>query len=221
MRRYHCTLVSFLLGLVALPAAAQPVPAAPTVAAPAEAPRLQLGVLAGVNFSQVSSELGTSFGVELEGGYRVWRHLCVFLGLGYSQPSVDSSRSDPQLGATAYSTTTTQRELRLSVGAMWRLRDPGAALNGFAGIGARAYFLETVTNGSAGGQSFLENQETSTRFGGLLVLGVELRLGPGVLVGALDVSGSPLPHLVTGHVQTTALGLNVGYRVFFGGARGQ
>jgi len=43
--------------------------------------------------------------------------------------------------------------------------------NGYGMLGGRAYFLETLTVGSAGGAELGENREQSARFGGMVTLG--------------------------------------------------
>ena len=181
-----------------------------------EAPgRLQLGVGAGVELPQITTELGSALCASIEVGYRVWRNLSPFVAVGYSQPPADHTGSDPRLSAVGYRSWTTQRELTITLGAMWRLRPPGSRVNAFGALGARLYFLETMTGGSAGGRSFLDNRETSTRLGAAGAVGAELRLGPGAAVGAVEVGGSDLPHLITGNVQTTAVSVEIGYRVFY------
>jgi hypothetical protein len=175
--------------------------------------KLHVGLHAGLVLPQLQSELGTTAGIELEAGYRVWRGLAPFLALGYAQPGVDGDLSDPRLEAGDYTTETRQRELTLTVGALWRFMAPGATLNAYAGLGARAWMLETITNGAAGAADFLENRETSTRYGGAVLGGAEYRLGPGAGVLELDIGGSDLPHLITGDVATTAVSLFVGYRL--------
>jgi hypothetical protein len=164
---------------------------------------------------QISSKLGTTIGVELEGGFRVWKNLAPFVAVAYSQPTVDTTKTDPRITAGTYSTSTTQRELSVSLGAMWWFREPGEKWNVFLGLGGRVYFLDTRTHGSAGGMPFGENHEQSSQWGGLGVLGAELTLGPGALGLAVEVAGSDLPHLITGKVQTTALQIAIGYRLFF------
>jgi hypothetical protein len=112
-----------------------------------------------------------------------------------------------------YSTETTQRELMLTIGATWRFLAPASRLNAYGGLGPRVWLLETVTNGRAGGMDFGENQERSTRFGAAAWGGAEFLVGPGAVAAELDIGGSDLPHLVTGDVATTAIALQVGYRV--------
>ena len=174
-----------------------------------------VGLYTGVVLPQLGSELGTTIGVQLEGGVRVWRHLALFGAVAYAQPSVDTTKTDPRITAGTYMTSTKQRELTATLGLMWWFREPGEKWNVFIGAGGRVYFLETITNGEAGGMPFGENREQSARFGGMGEVGAEVLLGPGALGLTIEVGGSSLPHLITGEVQTTALQVLVGYRLFF------
>lgn len=175
--------------------------------------RVELGLGTGVLFPQLSSELSTSAGIELDVGVPVWKALSAVGAIGYSQPVVDSSLSDPRVAGNMYSTDTTQRELTITVGTTWRFLKPTSRLNAYGGVGPRVWLLETLTNGSANGMSFGENQETSTRFGAAAWGGVEFLIGPGAAAAELDVGGSDLPHAITGDVATTAAALQVGYRL--------
>lgn len=177
-----------------------------------EAPRVNLSLGAGVVFPQLQSELGTTVGVQVGVGYRVVAGLVPFVSAGYAQPSVETEQADPRLPGD-YMTDTVQKELTLSAGAFWRFLPADAAFNAYAGLAARIWLLETRTNGMSGGSEFLENEETSTRLGGAILGGGELRLGPGAAMVELDIGGSDLPHLVTGDVATTAVSVLVGYRL--------
>ncbi|MBI4510992.1 MAG: hypothetical protein HY698_15265 [Deltaproteobacteria bacterium] len=177
--------------------------------------KTHVGLHAGVVLPQVSSELKTALGIKLEAGFRAWSKLAPFVQVGYSQPVVESAQPDQRLPAGSYSSTTVQRELSVTAGALWWFRDPSSSWNIYAGVGARMYLLQTITNGEAGESSFLENRETSTRYGAMAAAGLELAVGPGTVVGELEGSGSDLPHLITGDVATTAAAVSVGYRLFF------
>lgn len=180
------------------------------------APVAHVGVHTGLVFPQLASELGAALGIEVDGGVRVWRRLSAWGALGYSQPSVEHSGRDPRLpGDGAFATSTRQRELTLTLGALFRLRPAGARLSGYVAAGLRAWLLETITNGGANGQPFQENRETSTRWGGVVASGVEMGFGRGAAVGEVSLAGSDLPHLITGDVDTTAIGVTVGFRLFF------
>lgn len=212
MTRTRIMVVAGTLALwSAAPADAQEAPADATVEEE-QLGKLNLGLQTGVVLPQLQSELGTTVGVQAHVGYRVWRSLVPLLGASYAQPEVSNEMSDPRLPGD-YSTSTTQRELALTLGAFWRFLPAHAKVNGYAGAGARVWLLETITNGESGGAEFLENRETSTRVGGAVFGGGELRLGPGAALLELDLGGSDLPHLITGDVATTSISLTVGYRV--------
>ncbi len=197
------------------PAAAPAPTAAASTSAVVSAKKLHVGLQAGGFFPQLQSELGTAPVVELEGGYVVWRNLAPYVSIGYAQPKVTAELDDPRLPAADYTTSTTQRELTMTVGALWRLFESGARFNAYGGLGARLWLLETITNGEAGGSSFLENRETSTRFGAAVIGGAEYAVGPGGAVFEVDLGGSNLPHLITGDVATTAISTSLGYRLMF------
>jgi hypothetical protein len=177
--------------------------------------RGHIGVYAGIVLPQLATTFATAPGIQLEGGYRVWRGLAPFLAVSYDQPTVDTDKTDPRLTGMTYHTSTTQKELQVTLGALYWFREPGTPLNVYGGLGLRAYFLETDTNGSSGGMPFDENQEKSTQLGGVAKIGAEYLLGPGALGLEVELGGSSLPHLITGGVQTTALGISIGYRLFF------
>lgn len=174
--------------------------------------RLNVALGVGLVFPQIQSELGTSGGVQLGVGYRVWKQLVPFAGVGFSQPGVENAQSDPRLPAD-YMTTTSQRELTLSAGGFWRFLPASSSINAYAGLAARAWLLESRTNGESGGETFLQNEETSTRYGAAVLGGGEYRVGPGAVMLELDIGGSDLPHLVTGDIATTAISLFAGYRL--------
>jgi hypothetical protein len=190
-----------------------PIPLAVEEPADDSSYKVELGLGTGVLFPQVSSELGTSAGLEFDVGVPVWKSLSVVSAIGYAQPTVEGKMSDPRLADSMYSTDTTQRELTWTLGATWRFLKASSRLNAYGGLGGRIFLLETLTNGSAGGTSFGENRETSTRIGAAAWGGAEYLIGPGAAVAELDFGGSDLPHLVTGDVSTTAVAIQVGYRL--------
>ncbi len=175
--------------------------------------RVELGLATGVSLPQISSELGTAATFEVDVGVPVWKSLAVVGAVAYSQPSVDSSLMDRRLPGRDYSTETTQRELTVTAGATWRFLPPDSRFNAYGGLGPRLYLLETVTSGKSGNFQFGENQEQSTRIGAAFWGGAEYLIGPGAATAELDLGGSDLPHAVTGDVSTTALALQVGYRL--------
>jgi hypothetical protein len=196
-----------VLGAAVAPrlAAAEPGAAPPTL-------RADVGVHAGVVLPQLGSKLGTAVGFKLDGGYVVWRRLAITLAVSYSQPPVDHTVMDPRVPGGSFTSSSTQREFGVLVGGRWRFLPPSSSFNAYAGLGAKVYFLKTLVDGEAAGQAFLENTEQSTRVGGAVFGGSELRAGPGAACLELEIGGSALPHTTTGDVQTTAVSVTLGYR---------
>jgi hypothetical protein len=168
---------------------------------------------------QVATELGAAPLGSIEAAFALpfaERRASLYLELGYAQPKVARADvADPRLPGDAYEGTQTQRELVAGLGLLGRLAPPASIWNGYGMLGARAYFLETVTIGSAGESPFGENREQSTRLGGYLALGGERQRGPGALLLEAGFGTSDLPHLITGEVSTGAIAIQLGYRLFF------
>ncbi len=183
-----------------------------------EPPAFTVGLKLGVLLPQIATELGTTVagGIEAWYGFPVLeRRIGIYLEANYTQPSVSRSMvPDPRVMGGVYDGTQTQRELTFGGGLLARLATPGAIWNGYLLAGARAYLLETVSDGSAAGAAFGEHQEKSTQIGGFVAAGAERRLGPGALLLEVGFGSSSLPHTITGDVTTGAIVIQVGYRLF-------
>jgi hypothetical protein len=129
-------------------------------AAPARPPALSVGAKVGVLLPQVATELGTAPLGGIEAAFALpfaARRVGLYLELGYAQPKVARTDvADPRLTGGAYEGTQTQRELVAGMGLLGRLAPPASIWNGYGMLGARAYFLETVTMGSASASPFGE-----------------------------------------------------------------
>jgi hypothetical protein len=178
-----------------------------------------VGAKIGVLLPQIATELGATVtgGVELSFNLPfARRRVALYAEVGYAQPEVSRSDvADPRLTGGPYEGTQTQRELVAGGGLLVLAAPPASLWNGYGMIGARAYFLETITVGSSGGQAFGENTEQSARFGGIFAVGAERLLGPGVALLEVGFGTSDLPHLITGDVSTSALAIQLGYRFLF------
>jgi len=183
-----------------------------------EPPAFTLGLKVGVLLPQISTELGAAVAGGVEIGYAfpvLERRVGLYLEANYTQPEVSRSGvQDPRVAGGSYESTTTQKELTLGGGLFARLQPPGAIWNGYLLAGARAYLLETNTNGSAAGAAFGENTEKSSQVGGFFAAGGERRLGPGAFLLEVGYGFSSLPHTITGDVSTGALVIQIGYRLF-------
>lgn len=212
------------------PAAAATPPPAPTsapaptpvatvsAAVPAPAPALPhhaLGLQVGVMIPQLANTLDTNFGLKVDYGYRVWDRLSIVVGFLYTQPESHVKQADPRLPAGDYRTDTVQRQYVFTLGPLWRFLARSKGFNGYVLAGARMYVLQTVTEGSSGGQAFGTNQEVSVQGGGVLELGGEYGIGPGAITLSLEFAGAKLPHVITGKVPDLTILLAAGYRFFF------
>ena len=187
--------------------------------AQAEEPKFGVAAKVGVLLPQIATELGAApmGGLELSFAFP-WasRRVGFYLECGYSQPTVSRSNvADPRVGTGTFDEEQTQKELMTGLGLVFRVHPPASRWNGYALLGARAYFLRTVSVGSANMQEFGENREQSAKLGGYFALGGEHQLGPGALLLEVGFGTSDLDHLITGDVSTSAIAIQLGYRFLF------
>lgn len=194
--------------------------AAPARAEEARREKPPVGVEAaaklGVILPQLFTPLGANLAVGVEIGYQLpfaGRRFRVLLTVDYSQPPADGKARSDAVGGE-YTWTLSQREL--AIGLVGGARFPqGGALTPWIALGPRLYLLETRANGASAGEPFGEYVETSTELGAVVAGGVDYRVGPGALVGELEVGFSDLDHLTTGEASTGAFGVRAGYRLTF------
>ena len=127
-----------------------------------ELPRFGVAAKVGVLLPQIATELGAApmGGLELSFAFP-WaaRRVGLYLECAYSQPTVSRSNvADPRVGMGTFDEEQTQKELMTGLGLIFRVHPPATRWNGYALLGARAYFLRTVSVGSANMQEFGENR---------------------------------------------------------------
>jgi len=157
-------------------------------------------------------------GVELGyvfGGTK--RRLAVMLDATYTAPSADGTGTETfnpsRVADNTYKWEIRQKELVLQPTLLYRLTGvAGGKVTPYAGIGPRIYLLQTVSRGSAGGQTFMDSKEQSTKVGVGVPLGAELALGPGGLFAELLFQWGPLTHEITGDTHLGSGSLFLGYR---------
>jgi hypothetical protein len=183
-----------------------------------------VGLRAQVGFAQVFSDLGVAPAGELEFGYRLpflGRRLAIFVsgGYQYSYATGTVGPDDRLVGPDGapypdgYNWDLDEHAVTLTLGFLGRIFADTDAFSPYLWVGPRVFFLESVVNGSAGGEAFGENTETSTEFGVAAAVGVDYVLGPGALFGEVEVGWSPLGHDITGDSSTGQLGIALGYRL--------
>jgi len=178
------------------------------------APAFELSLKAGGHFPQITNKLGTNFDAILKFGYGVAvdRRLQLFIDLGYSQPTHDTSATDPRLGMTGamYQSTLTVRALSTTVGGQFFFLPMNSFLLPYGGLGLQLHFVKSTVTGS-GGNAFGDNDETSTQVGGAGFGGLGLHLGPGILLGELRFAYAGIGQKVTGSANIGALSVLLGY----------
>jgi len=158
--------------------------------------------------------------VGLEAGYLfggTGGHIAAALAAEYTAPSSSGTQTEafsPERipGEGTYSWELRQKELVLQPTFFYRLPGLVTRLTPYAGIGLRIYFLESVVRGNAGGQSFQDTPERSTKLGFGVPLGAEFQIGPGGLFGELYPQWAPMKHATTGDSHLGGMSLFVGYR---------
>jgi hypothetical protein len=159
-----------------------------------------------------------NFGIEVGyvfGGTN--RSLGALLDVTYTVPHADGTQSEdfdpPRVEGGEYEWKLTQKELVLQPTFLYRFTNLALGnVTPYVGLGPRIYFIETIAEGSAGGEQFGESSEQSTRWGVGLPLGAELSLGPGGLLAELLLQWGPMDHRITGDTHLGSATLFLGYR---------
>jgi hypothetical protein len=159
-----------------------------------------------------------NFGIEVGyifGGTN--RSLGALLDVTYTVPHADGTESEdfdpPRVEGGEYEWKLTQTELVLQPTFLYRFTSLDLGnVTPYVGFGPRIYFIETVVEGSAGGEQFGDSSERSTRWGLGLPLGAELALGPGGLFAEVLLQWGPMDHRITGDTHLGSATLFLGYR---------
>ena len=164
------------------------------------------------------SKLGATWNADLELGYLtplLNRQLAVVIDTGYTQPTQSRVVSDTRVGGGSFNYTLTQRELNFFIGPKYFIFPTTETLLPFVAVGLKLQLLRTEVVGSANGQALGENDETSTQVGGALRGGCGYKLGPGHLVGELEVAYAGVSETITGSSNVADVSLQVGYLFIF------
>jgi hypothetical protein len=157
------------------------------------------------------------FGLDL--GYvfgGTGRRLGVYLGTEYTAPKAEGTVEEEDTPARvpegSYDWELRQKELVFQPTLLYRLSGLSRVVVPFVGVGPRLYLLESVVRGSAGGQTFEDTRETSTKFGVGVPLGAEITLGPGGILAELLLQWGPFDHRTTGETNLGGATIFLGYR---------
>jgi hypothetical protein len=186
--------------------------------------KLLFGARAGGAFPEVVSNFGPSFLVGLEVGWvlpripKIGEGLAVTIDLAYSQPEAGGTVANiPNAGDNTIKWNITQRELSLGLTVLYRIPNiKEGRLTPYIGIGPRIFMLSSLAKSESGGVAATAFNESSTRIGMGLPLGVEYALGPGRIFGEAMFLYAPFNHNATGASNAGALTVEVGYRFLLG-----
>lgn len=177
------------------------------------------GARVGLVAPQPFSDLGSFALFGVEGGYIIpalERRIQVGGAFYYTRPPASGGGTDDRLAGGTYEWDLKQQMFIVEVSGSFRFLPPGGTITPFGRLGARVYGLRTSLDGESGTDAdFGKHREGSTELGMVVGGGVDWVLGPGALVGQLDVGFSDLDEQLTGNTNTGALELSVGYRFFF------
>lgn len=192
------------------PAPAEP----PQVAVAAEAPRFFLAAKAGGLFPQPFSELGSSFTFSLGGGWVIPAlddRLALVADGSYANPGRSEKLSDSRVPGGRWSYDLVQHDARLFLGGQYHFAALRSTWVPYAAAGLQAHLLTTEIDGTAGGEPFGTNRETSVQLGAALRGGLGLHAGPGFVQAELELGLSGLDHRVTGDTSGSSLNALLGY----------
>ncbi len=182
-----------------------------------EPKQLEVSLVGGAHFPQLTNKLNTSFDGMLRIGWAppvASRRLQIFVDLGYSQPTNTVKGSDARLDGASYSSTLTVQDLSTTVGLKFFILPTTDAIVPYLGAGLRFHFLKTNVTGT-GASAFGQYHETATEIGGVGFFGAGFHLGPGWVLAELAFGYAPVDQQVTGTTNIGALSLLLGYGVLF------
>ena len=199
-------------------AAAAPAAARADVAGES-APSLSVGARVGAIAPQPFSELGSFAIAGVEAAFltpALDHRLQIGAALLYSRPPASGGAMDSRLSGGGYAWELDQQMIVLELAGAFRVGPPDASLVPYARAGARLYVLETALDGmSTDDATFGAHQEGASEVGFVVGGGVEAAVGPGRLVGQLDVGYSDMNVRLTGDTNAAAIEISAGYRLLF------
>ncbi len=151
-------------------------------------------------------------GIDL--GYALQNGLAFGVAADYAAPKQSGTESDTRVTGGTYTWHLTQQMLQVMPFVMFRIKSMGTLVP-YVGIGPRIYMLQSFVRSNEGTPSFQETRETSTRIGVGVPIGLELKAGPGAVIGELLLQYGGIKHLATGNSNTGAASLSLGYRLMF------
>ena len=151
-------------------------------------------------------------GIDL--GYALDNGLAFGIGADYAAPKKSESERDTRVSGGTYTWHLTQQMLQVMPFIMYRIKSLGTLVP-YVAIGPRIYMLQSFVRSNEGKPEFQETREASTKIGVGVPIGIELKAGPGALIGELLLQYGGLDHTSTGKSNSGAASLSLGYRMMF------
>jgi hypothetical protein len=170
------------------------------------APRIGLGI--------PTSKLGPTViaGLEVDVFLPVLdRRLLLAAEFSITRPKHEGAGSDPRVGGD-YEYTMRVLMHKVAVDLIFRFFERDRRIVPFVGLGPALLVATTVQRSSFDPS---ENEERSVEFGGEVLGGADLRIGPGALFVELRCALTGLDQRFTGETNGGVLSLSVGYRFVF------
>jgi hypothetical protein len=178
---------------------------------------LVIGGKLGGGIGKPLNESGASLAAEVELGYvlpPLDHAFELFSAFAYTAPSIEgsSTMADPRLpGDGKLHYRVDQQIGGLGLGLRYRLQLP--VVTPYAAAGGRLYMTRMKVSGNISGTPIGTNQETGTAWGAFFAAGVEIGVGPGALLGELQINYGGFDGFVLRNTNLGSLGLMLGYRL--------
>ena len=203
--------------------------AQPTAIEARAQPGVVIGAKVGAGLGAPVNSFGLGYTLELELGYLLplpapVRHaLQLFASGAYAGTTKLEGTTPPDMRLPADGVghyTLLQRTASLTLGVLGRIPVPSERLAPYVAVGYRGYWLATESSGHVGASSFGPNTERAYEHALFGAAGLELFVGPGALLGELQLSYARHDAYVLRDAGVGGLRFMLGYRLIIGGPAG-